>query len=56
MSEKNKHTSDEYAQNSADKTAPRGFFVLADDLDLEEIRKEIAADFEKSLVKTAREL
>ena len=56
MSEMNNHTLNEYAQNSADNKDSRESFVLADDLDLKEASKQVAADFEKSLQKTAREV
>ncbi len=32
---------------------PRGFFILSDDLALEEASREVAADFEDSIKKTA---
>lgn len=35
---------------------PRGFFVLSDDLALEEASRQIAKDFENSIKKTASEL
>lgn len=35
---------------------PRGYLILSDDVDLEEVSRQVAADFEKSIKKTAREL
>lgn len=43
-------------KNAQPKRDPHGFFALSDDLALEEASRAIAADYEKSINKTASEL